>query len=95
MAIRATGKVSRIFASSGSNRTSIWLSGISAEETPGGEKYFYLLTDDPNYNAIYSLILVAATNQYDLQVRVVGEIKPATASDPGEDAHILYVIVDW
>lgn len=95
MAVRATGKVSRIYTSSGADRTYFRLAGLSAEETPGGENYFYLLRSDDNYNALYSLLLVAATNRYDLQARVFGEIKPATATAPGEDAHVNYLVVDW
>jgi len=99
MANRATGRVSRIFATSGGDRTNFRLAGLSAEETPGGDPnsqgYFYLLPSDPNYSALYSLLLVAATNRYNLHARVFGNIVPATDTSPGTNAHVNYLVVDW
>lgn len=109
MAVRATGRVIRIYASSGANErtgsTFFRLALTNREEMPGGPDaneennyngYFFLLPGDANYSALYSLLLVAATNGYDLQARVFGEISPwISAEEPGENAHVNYLVVDW
>lgn len=109
MAVRATGEVIRIYASSGANErtgsTFFRLALTNREEVPGGPDaterdnyngYFFLLPSDANYSALYSLLLVAATNGYRLQARVFGEIKPwRSEANPGENAHVNYLVVDW
>jgi hypothetical protein len=104
---RATGKVIRIFASSGAfektGATYFRLALTKREEMPGGPDvdgnhngYFFLLPSDANYSALYSLLLVAATNGYRLQARVFGQISPwVSATKPGENAHVNYLVVDW
>jgi hypothetical protein len=107
MADRATGKVIRIFASSEDNTTFFRLNLDDPEQRPGGPNaseendyngYFYLLPTDPNYNALYSLLLVATTNERDVQAKVFGdgEIKPwRSKTDIGENAHVGYLVMFW
>ena len=56
MAVRAIGQVERIYAWRGT--TYIRLGGIPANVTPK-DGYFKLLQTHSNYNALYSLALVA------------------------------------
>lgn len=84
MAIRATGKVSRIYSTAG--RTYIRLSGIPVAPKYG---YFRLDMSHSNYNALYSLVIVAAVNGYDLQIRTTADI------DPGVIAVVQYMVLDW
>jgi hypothetical protein len=58
MAVRAKGKVSRLYVRA--EATNIRLE-IPQEEQPL-ENYFKLETTHPNYNALYSLALSAAVN---------------------------------
>jgi hypothetical protein len=48
---------------------------------------FHLVLSHPNYNAIYSLLLLAAANRYVITVRT-----ESTRSQPEE---IDYITVDW
>jgi hypothetical protein len=86
---RAIGKVSRIYA----NRSGafIHLADLPAADVPGGEEYFELQRAHPNYNALYSLVLVAATNGYDLHIRTSDPIDPASS----ENSVVSYLVVDW
>jgi hypothetical protein len=86
MAHRATGKVSRIYATSG--QVFIRLTNIPADATPQ-DGYFRLLQSHDNYDALYSLALTAAVNGYDLQIRTRGEI---VSTQP---ANVAYMMVDW
>jgi len=86
MAVRATGRVSRIYATS--LGTYIRLANIPQESTPQSG-YFLLNQSHPNYNALYSLALLAAVNRYDLQIRTANEIVPTEA------AEVSYMVVDW
>jgi len=86
MANRATGKVARIFATSG--RVYVRLADLPADSTPK-DGYFQLAQEHPNYDAIYSLALAAAVNRYDLQIRTVDEIVPT------EYAAVQYMVVSW
>ena len=83
MAIRAKGRVTRIYATGG--RTYIRL---DAGPKP---KYGYFRLDQThtNYNALYSLALSAAINRNRLQIRTKSNI---TAS---EIAVVGYMVVDW
>lgn len=85
MAIRATGKVTRLYVRR--DKTNIRLEiPVSAQPL---ENYFSLELTNPNYNALYSLALSAAVNGYPLQIRTVGDIKPT------ETAVVEYMVVDW
>ena len=84
MAIRATGKVSRIYSTTG--RTYIRLSGIPIAPK---YNYFELPMSHSNYNALDSLALVAAVNGYNLQIRTTSDI------DPNVIAVVAYMVVDW
>jgi hypothetical protein len=84
MAIRATGKVSRIYTTGG--RAYIRLTGIPIAPK---YNYFELSMSHSNYNALYSLALVAAVNGYDLQIRTTTDI------DPNVIALVQYMVVDW
>ena len=59
------------------------------DDTPGGGHYFKLLRGHDNYNALYSLALVAATNRYKLTIRTEDPINSS------EDAEVSYLVVDW
>jgi hypothetical protein len=83
----ATGKVSRIYASSG--LVYLRLADIPAADTPL-DGYFRLSQSHPNYDALYSLALTAAVNRYDLRIRVAGEV-----IDPTQYADVQYMVVDW
>ena len=84
MAIRAEGHITRMYVnSSGCN-----LRLDNKEEVPK-DGYFILDLQHPNYNAIYSLLLLAATNGYVVSVRTKQEIGPNAA------AEISYVVADW
>ena len=82
----ATGKVSRIYASSG--QVYIRLADIPASDTPL-DGYFRLNQSHPNYDALYSLALTAAVNRYDLRIRTTDDI------DPTKYADVQYMVVDW
>jgi hypothetical protein len=86
MANSITAKVSRIFATS--NRTAIRLHAPDGAAVPLNG-YFSLRLTHPNYNALYSLALVAAVNGYDLRIRATAEI------DPTEEAEVAYMVVNW
>jgi hypothetical protein len=83
----ATGQVSRIYANK--SGAFIRLAGLPPEDTPGGEHYFELRVGHPNYNALYSLLLVAAANRYNLRIRTDSDI------NSGANAVVNYFVVDW
>lgn len=83
----ATGLVSRIYANT--SGAFIRLAGLPPGDTPGGEHYFELRKGHPNYNALYSLVLVAAANRYNLRIRTNNDISPAS------NAVVNYLVVDW
>ena len=85
MAIRAIGRVTRIYATSG--QTFIRLADTGGVLPRAG--YFRLSMDHNNYNALYSLALSAATNGLRLHIRTAVDI---TAD---EIADVLYMVVDW
>jgi len=85
MAMRATGKVIRLFTHS---RASFIRLDIPLETGPKNG-YFVLKLDNKNYNALYSLVLAAAANRWPLTIRTAADIVPA------ETAEILYLVVDW
>jgi hypothetical protein len=86
MANSAIGKVSRIYATG--SRTYFRLADIPPEATPQNG-YFRLEQSHSNYNALYSLALVAAVNNYDLRIRTVSDIVPT------DTAEVAYMVVDW
>jgi hypothetical protein len=86
VAIRVTGKVNRIFATSG--QTFFRLTNIPADATPQ-DGYFRLSQGHANYDALYSLALTAAINQYDLQIRTTTDIVSTQV------ANVQYMVVDW
>jgi hypothetical protein len=86
MPARATGRISRIYATE--DITYFRLDDIPPEVTPQ-DGYFRLEQTHSNYNALYSLGLVAAVNRYNLSIRTYGEITPT------ETARVWYMVVDW
>ena len=84
MAIRTTGHINRLYPDGGG--CYVRLSNADAVPKDG---LFQLDLKHPNYNAIYSLLLLAATNGYPVSIRTSGEITPATV------AVISYITVDW
>lgn len=89
MAVRVTGRVTRLYVSqlSSGGVTFIQLQ-IPDNEQPM-DNYFRLDQSHPNYNALYSLALSAAINRYPLSIRTVTDITPT--------AHgvVRYMVVDW
>ena len=83
----AIGKVSRIYA----NQYGAYfrLADLPSGDTPGDGHYFILRNEHPNYNALYSLALVAAANRYDVWIRTERDINPQ------ENAVVSYLVVDW
>ena len=91
MARAVTGRVERIYPNPEGAR--VRLSGIPADDTPS-DRYFLLEIGHPNYNALYSLTLVAAVNNYNLTIRIQGpsdvDIDPSVPSPP-----VQYMYIDF
>jgi hypothetical protein len=85
MATHFRGKVERLYVTEG--RTFVRLR-IPVNQQPN-ENYFELQQSHVNYNALYSLALAAAINDYDLLIRTRGDVSP------GEEARVLYMTVTW
>jgi hypothetical protein len=86
MADNLTGTVARIFPSRTSTAIRLHVPAGTVEPKDG---LFHLRFDHPNYNALYSLALVAAVNRYSLQIDANVEI------DPDVEADIDYMKVNW
>jgi hypothetical protein len=82
MAHFATSTVERLYVTSGT--CYIRLNGVSTTR----DRYFGLRQTHQNYNALYSLALAAAINNYPLTIRTVGEMDPAQIPD------VQYLVVD-
>jgi hypothetical protein len=82
---RAIGRVLWIYTTIG--LVYIRLDVPSALQPKDG--YFALKQTHTNYNALYSLALVAAVNGYDLQIRTEADITPTAYAD------VRYMVVDW
>ncbi len=83
MAVSTTGKVARMYATGG--QTYIRLHG-GLKPKYG---YFRLSMTHSNYNALYSLLLSAAINRYNLRIRTTSDIVPTAIAD------VQYFVVDW
>jgi hypothetical protein len=86
MAVFASGKVTRLYATKG--YVAIRLGGLPQDLTPLSG-YFKLHETHPNYNALYSLALSAAINGIKLTIRTEEDITPT------ETADVWYFVVDW
>jgi hypothetical protein len=53
------------------------------------QNYFELPQTHENYNALYSLVLASAINNYSLLVRTTADI------NPGERAEVEFMLVGW
>ena len=85
-----SGRVTRLYVTQSSANegiTFIRLDIPDSEQPKDG--YFQLNQRHPNYNALYSLALSAATHRYELRIRTEDEI---TANDY---AVVRYMTVDW
>ena len=87
-AFRFFGEVERLYVTTGG--TFVRLENV----TPGNEPlprdgYFLLRRDHENYDAIYSLALLAASGRHRLQIRSVAD------ADPSEHAEVAYMVLDW
>lgn len=80
-----TGKIKRLHVDR--DRTYIRLESLGQKRL--FEDYFRLELEQPNYNAIYSLVISAALNDYKILVRTTEDITP---NDP---ALVSYVILDF
>jgi len=90
MAVQAKGKVKRLYPSyeTTKGKTFIRLE-LPASAAAPKDGYFFIETSHPNYNALYSLALVAAVNRYQLEVRTAEDI---SNRDYGK---VEYMVVDW
>lgn len=86
MAVSATGRVRRIYTHE--NECYIRLEGTPSSQTPK-DGYFKLLMSHRNYNALYSLAVVAAVNRYMLRIRTTSTITST------QHAEVVYMVVDW
>ncbi|MCP4631550.1 MAG: hypothetical protein GY855_01395 [candidate division Zixibacteria bacterium] len=84
MAVSVTDKVSRIYT----RKNGCYIRLENPDHVPK-EGYFFLPSDTPNYNSLYSLAVVAAINRYPLLIRTVRDI---TSS---EHAAVEYLVLDW
>jgi hypothetical protein len=82
---RRIGKVKRIYPDDAG--TYIELDFRDMERPKDG--YFRLEQSHSNYNALYSLALVAAVNRYNLEIRTVTDVSST------EVAVVQYIRVDW
>jgi hypothetical protein len=87
MAAEAKGIVGSLWTSN--SRTQITLLDLPKDQTPA-RGIFVLLKEHLNYNALYSLALVAATNRYALHVRINEE----SITDE-EEPTIQWMAVEW
>jgi len=83
---RVDGTVAQLYVDNG--HCYITLKGIA---NPPKDGLFELRQSHPNYNALYSLALVAAVNGYKLGIRTIGEIEANPNNYPG----VEYLVVDW
>jgi len=68
----------------------IRLSDVTPDDAPlPQDGYFYLEIGHENYNALYSLALLAASGRQRLQIRTRGEAVPTAV------APISYLVLDW
>jgi hypothetical protein len=92
MAFRFSGQVDRLYVRGGTPNVGcmIRLRDVTpADATLPQDGYFYLDRDNTNYDALYSLALLAANGRHRLQVRTIGDAVPT------EPAPISYLVVDW
>jgi hypothetical protein len=82
---RATGKVTRLYLQ---KDVSYIVLDIPEDDSPK-EGLFELRMSNANYNAQYSLALVAAANRWPLTIRVMGSITKDSY------AAVSFLIVDW
>ena len=68
----------------------IRLTDVTPEDAPlPQDGYFHLEISHENYNALYSLALLAASNRQRLQIRTKDEAVPTSV------APISYLVLDW
>jgi hypothetical protein len=84
MANKVTSKVNRIYTRK--NGCYIRLENPGHKPKDG---YFWLSKKTDNYNSLYSLVLIAAVNRYDLHIRTEDDIV-STAH-----ANVEYLLIDW
>ena len=85
-----SGRVRRLYVTRSTENEGITFIRLDIPEAEQPKKgYFQLNQRHPNYNALYSLALTAATNGYELNVRTEDEITP------NEYAVVWYMTVDW
>ena len=84
MAHRADGKVTNVYP----DAAGCYIRLANIPEPPK-DGYFQLKLSHPNYNALYSLVVVASVNRYKLTIRTTSEI------DPTQIAEVAYLTVDW
>lgn len=91
MAFRFFGQVGRLYVRGTPNvGCMIRLRDVTPADAPlPQDGYFYLSSDHPNYDALYSLALLAANGRHRLQIRTRDDAVPT------EPAAISYLVIDW
>ena len=90
MAVQAKGKVKRLYPSYETTKGKTYIRlELPASVVAPKDGYFFIETSHPNYNALYSLALVAAVNRYELAIRTAQDISNQ------DYAKVEYMVVDW
>ena len=90
MAVHAKGKVKRIYPTYETTRARTYIAlELPSTAVAPKDGYFVIESTHPNYNALYSLALVAAVNRYELTIRAAAEITSQA------HANVEYLVVDW
>lgn len=83
MSVSAKGKVIEVYPYSAGCYVRL---GAGAQPKNG---FFHLNLSHKNYNSLYSLVLAAAINRYQLTIRTEAEI------NSNEKAEVLYMTIRW
>ena len=66
--------------------------GLKGIADPPKDGLFDLRKSHANYNSLYALVLTAAVQGYQLEIRTIGEVEAAPADQyPG----VSYLVVRW
>ena len=87
-AFRFFGEVERLYVTRSGLFVRLENVAPTGEPLPKDE-YFLLKRDHENYDAIYSLALLAASGRHRLQIR------SSQVADPSEHAEVAYMVLDW
>ena len=80
------GKIGRLYAAEG-DRVYFWLKESTISNPPGD--YYFISRGHPNYQALLSLLYMAAESRYRIGVKNKPEL------EAGQFAEVRYLVVDW